>query len=120
MQGDNTSTLLKKTINMTTTLKPLGDYIWVAPLADDSNKPYVEELASQRGLLFVVEKQKAATRGYVKAIGPGKRDAKGKHVKPSISLGDLVRWTPGSAQRIDIDGERLYLVQASALIGVER
>lgn len=106
---------------MTTTLKPLGDYIWVAPLADDSNTPYVETLASQRGMLLVVEKQKAATRGYVKAIGPGKIDEKGKRVKlPALSLGDIVRWTPGSAQRIDIDGEKLYLVAATALIGIEQ
>lgn len=104
-----------------TTLKPLGDYLWVAPLADDSNEPYVDNKISQQGLLMVVQAQKAASRGYVKAIGPGKRDAKGKLIKPAkVSLGDIVRWTQGSAQRIQIGNEKLYLVSSEALIGVEK
>lgn len=104
-----------------TTLKPLGDFLWVAPLADDSNEPYVDSKISQQGLLIVVQAQKAASRGYVKAIGPGKRDAKGNLIKPPmLSLGDLVRWTQGSAQRIVIGGEKLYLVSAEALIGIEK
>lgn len=104
-----------------TALKPLGDFLWVQPLADDSNEPYVDNVISQQGMLVVVQAQKAATRGYVKAIGPGKRNAKGEVVKlPAISLGDIVRWTPGSAQRITIDKEKLYLVSAEALIGIEK
>jgi co-chaperonin GroES (HSP10) len=106
---------------MTTTIKPLGDFIWVSPLADDSNEPYVDNVISKQGLLMVVQKQKAASRGYVRAIGPGKRDANGDYVKmPPILLGDLVRWTQGSAQRIELSGEKMYIVSASALIGVER
>lgn len=104
-----------------TTLKPLGDFLWVQPYTDDSNDHYKEELVAQQGLLMVVTKQKAASRGAVKAIGPGKRDEKGRLIKmPKLSLGDTVRWTMGSAQRIKIDGETLYLVPASALIGVEK
>lgn len=104
-----------------TKLNPLGDYIWVAPLADGSNMPYQEQLVSKPGLLIVVEKQKAATRGLVRAIGPGKRNAKGELIAmPPIKLGDIIRWTPGSAQRVLIDGEKLYLISAEALLGVER
>lgn len=106
---------------MTVKLRPLGDHIWVAALADDSNDPYVDEKISQQGMLVVVQAQKAATRGIVKALGPGKRDAKGRLIKmPRISLGDTVRWTTGSAQRVVIGDEKLYLVSASALIGIEK
>lgn len=106
---------------MATTLKPLGDYIWVQPLADDKDEPYVDNVISQQGLLVVVQAQKAASRGYVKAIGPGKRDAKGQLIKPAkVSLGDIVRWTQGSAQRIQIEGEKLYIVSSEALIGIEK
>lgn len=104
-----------------TTLKPLGDFIWVAPLADDSNEPYVDEKVSQQGLLVVVQQQKAASRGYVKAMGPGKRNEKGDLIPmPKVSLGDLVRWTQGSAQRVQVGDERLYIVSATALIGIEK
>lgn len=103
-----------------TTLKPLGNFIWVAPLADDSNEPYVDSKISQQGMLMVVEAQKAASRGYVKAVGPGKRNSDGELVKPLVSLGDIVRWTQGSAQRIVIGGEKLYLISADALIGIEK
>ena len=104
-----------------TTLKPLGDFLWVAPLTDVANTPYVDHKISQQGLLMVVEANKAATRGYVKAIGPGKRNAKGELIKPAkVSLGDIVRWAPGSAQRIVIEKEKLYIVSAEALIGVEK
>ena len=106
---------------MTTTIKPLGDFIWVAPLADDADTPYVDNIISQQGLLMVVQRQKAASRGYVRAIGPGKRKPDGTYTKmPPIILGDLVRWTQGSAQRIELSGEKMYIVSASALIGVEK
>ena len=104
-----------------TTLKPLGDFLWVAPLADDADTPYIDHKISKQGLLMVVQANKAASRGYVNAIGPGKRDAKGKLIRPArISLGDIVRWTQGSAQRIVIGGEKLYIVSSEALIGVEK
>lgn len=106
---------------MSTSLKPLGDNIWVQPLADDADTPYVDEQISMQGMLMVVTKQKAASRGYVKAIGPGKLDAKNRPIPmPRISLGDIVRWTQGSAHRLLVDGEKLYIVSAGALIGTEQ
>lgn len=102
-------------------LKPLGENIWVQPLAHDSNTPFVDEPLAQQGALLVITKQKASCRGIVLDVGPGKRSEKGDLIPmPVVVPGDLIRWTEGSAQRLLVDGKKLYVVAGSALIGIEK
>jgi chaperonin GroES len=83
-------------------LKPLNDHIFIEPVA--------EEKVTKSGIVLPesAEKEKPM-KGKIVAAGPGKKDEKGKIIKMSVKVGDMVLFRKYGPDEIQIDGKK-YLV----------
>lgn len=82
----------------------LGDRVLVRP------EEAMKKTAS--GILIPdAAKQEKATRGVVLAVGPGRMNDDGKVLPMSLKPGQKVYFNPGWDSELEIDGEKLYLIE---------
>jgi chaperonin GroES len=90
--------------------RPLHDNILVRMVTSEDRTP---------GGVIVPETSRAA-HGWaeVLAVGPGRRNAADRIVRPAVAKGDRVAVRPDSATQIVLGGERLAVVSERDVLGV--
>ncbi len=91
-------------------LRPLQDRVIVKPSEAEEKTP--------SGIVLPDTAKEKPTKGKVIAVGPGKRDDKGKHMELSVRSGDTVYYGKYSGTDIEIDGEKIVILRESDLLGV--
>ena len=105
---------------MAISIKPLNDQIWVLPL-QNNGIPFVDEFLSvDKSKLLVWTASKGPTKGIVLEVGPGRYD-EGLNLipMPKVNVGEVIWWSAGSIRRFVLDGQKIYSVEGSAVIGIE-
>ena len=85
-----------------TTIIPLADRVVVRPLERDP-------LPS--GLVLPEILQEVPQQGEVVAVGAGRRNKRGKRLRIDLSAGDRVAYRRYTGQEVEIDGERLIVLE---------
>ncbi len=88
-------------------LKPLGDKVIVQPIEDDDKLEsglYVPETAKDK-----------PQRGYVLAVGPGRRDVNGQVIPMDVEVGEEILFAKyaGSSFKFTPDAEEAYIILSS-------
>ncbi len=92
-------------------LKPLSDNIVV--------KPKKREEKTKEGILLPDSAgESKPERGEVMAVGPGKRDEKGKRQKPEVKKGDEVIFTKYGPNEIKIDDEEYLIAKEEDILAI--
>ena len=83
-------------------IKPLSDHVFIEPVE--------EEKTTESGIVIPdTVSEERPMKGRVLAVGPGKLDEKGNHIKMSVKVGDTVLFRKYGPDEIEIDG-KTYLV----------
>ncbi len=93
------------------TVKPIGEYILVEPLAE-------EEKTASGLLIQSSSKGERPQRGKVSALGTGKRDENGKLVEFNVEVGQEVLFKKYSPEDIEIEGKSYLLMKESDILAV--
>ena len=91
--------------------KPLNDHLFIEPVA--------EEKMTKSGIVLPesAEKEKPI-KGVVVAAGPGKLDEKGKRVKMSVRVGDMVLFKKYGPDEIQVDGKKYLVGEESDILAI--
>jgi chaperonin GroES len=94
-------------------IKPLSDRVLIEPL------PEKKEIKTKTGIVIpeTVEKEKK-DRGKIVAVGPGKRDEKGKLIPLSVKSGQTVIFSEYSADKIKVGEKEYYIVSENNILAV--
>jgi chaperonin GroES len=91
-------------------LKPLADRVIVQQAAAE------EKTAS--GILLPDAAKEKPTKGKVIAVGPGKRDDKGKPMEIGLRVGEVVYYGKWSGTEVEVDGVKYVILKESDVLGV--
>jgi chaperonin GroES len=91
-------------------IKPLFDYILIEPLEKETTLP--------SGIVIPDSAKEKPQEGKVVATGPGKTDANGNLIKPSVKTGDIVMYKKWGGTEVKINGEDHLLVKEEDLLAV--
>ena len=95
---------------MNSKIKPLGDHVLVEP---------VEEKEVKKGSIIIPDTAKEKpTEGFVRAVGPGKRDDEGKTVPVEVKEGDRVLMARYGGTEAKLDGKEYKLLTSSDILAV--
>jgi chaperonin GroES len=89
--------------------KPLGDRILVKPLQ--------KEEMSKGGIVLPDTVKEKPQEGKVMAVGNGKYDD-GKLVPVEVKVGQTVMFTKYGPTEIKVDGEEMYVLSESDILGI--
>jgi chaperonin GroES len=95
---------------MTTRVRPLHDRVIVKRLA--------QEETSKGGIIIPDTAKEKPQEGRVVAVGPGRRDDKGKLVALEVKKGDRVLFAKYSGTDIKLDGEEHLILREDDILGV--
>ena len=95
---------------MATKLRPLADRVIV--------KQSEAEEKTKSGILLPDMAKEKPTKGKVVAVGPGKRDDKGKPMPLGVKSGDTVYYGKYSGTDVEVDGEKFVILRESDILGV--
>jgi chaperonin GroES len=95
---------------MATKLRPLSDRVIV--------KQSEAEEKTKSGILLPDTAKEKPTKGKVVAVGPGKRDDKGKPMEIGLRNGDTVYYGKYSGTDVEVDGEKYVILRESDVLGV--
>ena len=95
---------------MATKLRPLADRVIV--------KQSEAEEKTKSGILLPDTAKEKPTKGKVVAVGPGKRDDKGKPMDIGLRAGDTVYYGKYSGTDVEIDGEKFVILRETDVLGV--
>jgi chaperonin GroES len=92
-------------------LKPLNDHVFIEPAS--------EEKITKSGIVLPdsAEKEKPI-KGKVVAAGPGKMDEKGKKIKMSVKVGDMVLFKKYGLDEIQVDGKEYLVGEESDILAI--
>ncbi|MFN3763080.1 MAG: co-chaperone GroES [Anaerolineae bacterium] len=98
---------------MSVNLKPLGDRVIVEPLEEE-----VQTFAGGQLILPDTAKEKPQ-QGKVLAVGPGRRDEKGKRIPMEVKVGDVVVYAKYSGTTFKTrDGKELLILKESDILAI--
>lgn len=90
-------------------LRPLGDKVVVRQTENESK--------TESGIILTNDKALPFT-GEVVAVGPGKRDEKGKFTPIGVAIGDKVLMSRFGYDEVIVGGERLLVLPEAVIIGI--
>ena len=90
--------------------RPLHDRVVVKRLEEDGK--------SAGGIIIPDTVKEKPMRGEVVAVGPGVRDESGKINAPDVKAGDTVLFGKWSGTEVKIDGQDLFIMKESDIMGV--
>lgn len=89
-------------------LEPLADRVLVRP---------IEETEKKKGSIIIPDTAKEKpVQGEVVAVGPGKLNDDGKKVPLEVKIGDRALYGKYSGTEVEIDEQRLLVMQESDII----
>ena len=92
------------------TFRPLHDRVAIRRLEGEER--------TKGGIIIPDNAKEKPQQGEVIAIGPGKRDEKGKLIPTSVVVGDIVMFGKWSGSEVKIDGQDLLIMNESDIMGV--
>lgn len=93
------------------TLQPLRDIIVI--------RPDHQEKTLEAGVLIIRGATAKAEVGTIVAIGPGTTDAKGRHIEPTLKVGDRVAFQTASIMHEHKENDEVfYLMVENQITGV--
>ncbi len=92
-------------------IKPLGARVLIKPI--DS-----EEQKSGGGIIIPDTAKEKPQEGKVIAVGPGRTDDEGKHIKLSVKKGDKVLYSKYGGTEIKIDGKEHLIMSESDILAI--
>ena len=91
-------------------IRPLHDRVIVKRLE--------EERKTASGIVIPDTAAEKPDQGEIIAVGPGKRDDSGKHVKLDVKAGDKVLFGKYAGQTVKVEGEELLVMREEDIMGV--
>ncbi|MFU2210400.1 co-chaperone GroES [Desulfovibrio sp. JY] len=91
-------------------LKPLGDRVLVKRLE--------QEEVTKGGIIIPDSAKEKPMKGEVIAVGPGKLDDKGSHMKMHVEKGNLVLFNKYAGTEIKIDDDELLVMREDDILAV--
>ena len=91
-------------------LKPLGDRVLVKRLE--------QEEVTKGGIIIPDSAKEKPMKGEVIAVGPGKLDEKGGHMKMHVEKGDLVLFNKYAGTEIKLDDEDFLVMRDDDILPV--
>jgi chaperonin GroES len=91
-------------------IRPLHDRVIVKRLE--------EERKTASGIVIPDNAAEKPDQGEIIAVGPGKRDDNGKHVKLDVKAGDKVLFGKYAGQTVKVEGEELLVMREEDIMGV--
>lgn len=91
-------------------LRPLHDRVIIKRL-DNERK-------TSSGIVIPDNAAEKPDQGEVVAVGPGKRDDDGKHIKMDVKVGDKVLFGKYSGQAVKVDGDELLVMREEDIMAV--
>jgi chaperonin GroES len=101
---------MRRKATMAIKVRPLHDRVIVRREA--------EEEKSKGGIIIPDNAKEKPQRGWVVAVGPGRRDDDGKVVPLGVENGDRVLFGKYSGADVEIDGEKHLILQENDILGV--
>ncbi len=98
----------------------IGGYYDVLPLEDRVIiRPSEVEEVTSHGIIIPEDGAEGPVRGHVIAVGPGKHDEKGNHIKMTVKVGDEVLYgTKYYGTEVNINGEVVILIPQGNIFAV--
>lgn len=91
-------------------LTPLFDRVIVKP---------IDQAETVKGGIIIPDTAKEKPQqGEVIAVGPGRRNDKGEHIKPEVKKGDKVLFGKYAATEYTINDEKLYVMKEDDIIAI--
>ncbi len=96
---------------MSLKLRPLADRVIVEPQERE------ETFAGGQLVLPETAKEKPQ-QGVVLAVGPGRRDDDGKHIKMDVAAEDVVLFAKYAGTEVKVDGKKLLILKETDILAV--
>jgi len=93
-----------------TSLRPLGNYVVIKPLA--------RETVTKSGIVLPDTAKEKPQEGEVLAVGPGKVLDNGKRITLEVKVGQRVLFAKYSGTEVKIEGEEYLLLRESDILGI--
>ena len=92
-------------------IKPLSDHILIEPIK--------EEEKTKSGILLpeTAEKERPE-QGMVVAVGPGKKNSKGEHIKLEVKEGDKVLFTKYGPNEIKVEDKEYLIAKEEDILAI--
>jgi len=91
-------------------LTPLFDRVIVKP---------IDQAETVKGGIIIPDTAKEKPQqGEVIAVGPGRRNDKGEHIKPDVKKGDKVLFGKYAATEYTINDEKLFVMKEEDIIAI--
>lgn len=97
-------------INWSSYLTPIDDRVLVEltePPEKTAGGLYIPEMAKER-----------SNNGRVVAVGPGKRDKKGRRRPLDVRVGEKIMYAEHAGSKLELQGKNLLLINESEILGV--
>ncbi len=91
-------------------VKPLFDNVLIEPLEAE------EKTAS--GIILPETAKEKPQMGKVVAVGEGKFDEDGKHIKVSVKVGDTVMYKKWGGEDVVVEGKDMVMVEEKNILAV--
>ena len=91
-------------------IKPLNDHIVV--------KRYEQDTISRGGIIIPDTAKEKPAKGYVVAVGAGKRAKDGSRIAPEVKEGDVVLFGKYSGTEVKKDGADLMVLREDDILAV--
>lgn len=91
-------------------IKPLHDNILIEPIE--------RETQTRSGIVIPESAKEKPQEGRVVAVGPGKTDPKGGHMKLNVKAGDRVLYKRWGGNEIKVEGKEYLIVSEEDILAV--
>ncbi len=91
-------------------LKPLGDRVLVKRLE--------QEEVTKGGIIIPDTAKEKPMKGQVVAVGPGKMDEDGKHLKMHVEKDDMVLFNKYAGTEVKIDDEDFLVMREDDILAI--
>jgi chaperonin GroES len=77
-----------------------------------------QETRTASGIVIPESAAEKPDQGEILAVGPGRRDADGKRVKPDVKVGERVLFGKYAGQAVKVDGDELLVLREEDIVAV--
>jgi chaperonin GroES len=95
---------------MASKLRPVGDRVVV--------KPTPREGVSPSGIVIPETAKEKPQEGTIIAVGPGKRNEMGDHIRPEVHEGDKVLTPKYGGTEVVLEGDELLVMRETDILAV--